>query len=238
MARSLLLISSSGIHGSGYLEHCEAEVRRHFAKVSSVLFVPYALADLDGYAARVGKRFAEMNLALTSIHEIMDPVAAVESASGIFIGGGNTFRLVTRLHENRLLAPIRKRVFAGMPYMGSSAGTNVACPTMKTTNDMPIVYPPSFEALSLVPFQINPHYLDPDPTSTHQGETREQRIREFHEENQVPVVGLREAAMLEVGESTVLLRGTAAARLFRRGLEPVEYQPGSRLDFLLERERG
>jgi dipeptidase E len=234
MARSLLLISSSGIHGSGYLEHCEAEVRRHFAKVPSVLFVPYALANMDEYAARVRKRFGEMKIPVTSVHETKDPIAAVEAAAGIFIGGGNTFRLLTRLCENGLLAPIRKRVLGGMPYMGSSAGTNMACPTIKTTNDMPIVYPPSFEALDLVPFQINPHYLDPDPKSTHQGETREQRIREFHEMNAAPVVGLREPAMLEVGDATALLRGTAPARLFRRGLDPVEYEPGARLDFLLD----
>jgi dipeptidase E len=233
MPRSLLLISSSVVHGSGYLDHAEAEIRRHFAGLPTVHFVPYALADHDEYAARVKARFDLFGIEIVSLHECPDPVLAVNVTGGLFIGGGNTFRLLTALHERRLLAPIRKRALAGMRYMGSSAGTNVACPTIKTTNDMPIVYPPSFDALDLVPFQINPHYLDPDPTSKHQGETREQRIGEFHEMNTVPVVGLREGAMLDVGDSTVALKGTAPARLFRRGIGPVEYQPGSSLDFLL-----
>jgi dipeptidase E len=233
MARSLLLVSSSVVHGSGYLDHAEADVRRHFAKAKTVHFVPYALADRDGYAKRVRERLGKMGLEVVSLHETADPVAAVEGAAGLFIGGGNTFRLLTTLHEKKLIAPIRRRALAGMPYMGSSAGTNVACPTIKTTNDMPIVYPPSFEALNLVPFQINPHYLDPDPGSKHQGETRQQRIQEFHEMNETPVVGLREAAILDVQDRSAVLRGTAAARLFRRGQDPVEYGPGSQLDFLL-----
>jgi dipeptidase E len=121
-----------------------------------------------------------------------------------------------------------------MPYAGASAGANLACPTIKTTNDMPIVQPPSFDALGLVPFQINPHYLDPDPGSTHMGETRETRIREFHEENATPVVGLREGAMLRVEDGGVWLKGVAGARVFRRGQDPVEAQPGSRLDELMQ----
>jgi dipeptidase E len=151
----------------------------------------------------------------------------------MFIGGGNTFRLLTLLHEKALIAPIRKRVAAGMPYMGSSAGTNVASPTIKTTNDMPIVYPPTFDALNLVPFQINPHYLDPDPASKHQGETREQRIREFHEMNETPVVGLREPALIRIDGARAELLGDAGARLFKRGSQPVELATGDRLDDLL-----
>lgn len=234
MARSLLLISSSVIHGSGYLDHAEAEIRRHFASVKTVHFMPYALAHHAAYAARARERLERMGFGVLSLHDSADPVAAIKAAEALFVGGGNTFRLATELHEKKLIGPIRDRVRAGMPYMGSSAGTNVACPTIKTTNDMPIVYPPSFESLNLVPFQINPHYLDPDPASKHQGETREQRIREFHEMNAPPVVGLREAAMLAVGEKSVRLCGTAAARLFRRGEEAREYEPGSDLDFLLE----
>jgi dipeptidase E len=233
MPRSLLLVSSSVVHNSGYLDHAEELVRRHFQGVATVHFVPYALANHDAYAARVKERFGRMGFEVVSLHECDDPLLAVNVARGLFIGGGNTFRLLTALHEKRLVAPIRKRALAGMPYMGSSAGTNMACPTIKTTNDMPIVYPPTFDALNLVPFQINPHYLDPDPASKHQGETRQQRIQEFHEMNETPVVGLREAAILEVGESSVALRGSAGARIFRRGQEPVEYEPGSRLDFLL-----
>jgi dipeptidase E len=233
MTRSLLLISSSVVHGSGYLDHCEADVRRFLGPARSVLFVPYALGDWDAYVARVRERLGRIGAAVSSVHEGPDPVAAVEAAGAIFIGGGNTFRLVKLLHEKKLVGPIRKKVAAGMPYMGSSAGTNVACPTMMTTNDMPIVYPPTFDALNLIPFQINPHYLDPDPGSKHQGETREERIRQFHEVNDAPVVGLREAAILEVGDDSVLIRGTAGARVFRRGFEAVEYEAGERLDFLL-----
>src|SRR5436853_1526264 len=176
MARFALLISSSVVHGSGYLDHAEEDILRHLGFVRELHFVPYALADHAAYAARVQERFARMKISVTSLHECWDPKIAVRVTKGLFIGGGNTFRLLHALYEKNLLGIIRRRVLAGMPYIGSSAGTNVACPTIKTTNDMPIVQPPSFDALNLVPFQINPHYLDPDPTSKHQGETREERI--------------------------------------------------------------
>jgi dipeptidase E len=233
MTRKLLLISSSVVHGSGYLDHCEGAVRAHLAGAGSVVFVPYALANRDAYAARVRERLGRLGISVTSVHETKDPVAAVEGARALFIGGGNTFRLLTTLYEERLIEPIRRRALGGMPYMGSSAGTNMACPTIMTTNDMPIVMPPSFDALGLVPFQINPHYLDPDPTSKHQGETREDRIREFHEMNATPVAGLREGAMIEVDGKTGTLRGTTGMRLFRRGEAPLELAPGASLDFLV-----
>jgi dipeptidase E len=169
--KRLLLVSSSKVHGSGYLEHCEDEVQRLFADCGRVLFVPYALFDRGAYAAQARQRFAEMGFELDSIHDAADPVAAVQQAEGIFIGGGNTFRLLAELQSRRLLEPIRRRVEAGCPYLGTSAGSNVACPTIRTTNDMPIVEPESFSALGLVHFQINPHYLDADPHSTPQGET-------------------------------------------------------------------
>ena len=151
----------------------------------------------------------------------------------MFVGGGNTFRLLDALWREALIEPIRERVLAGMPYIGISAGLNVACPSIRTTNDMPIVQPPSFEALRLVPFNINPHYQDPAPASTHMGETREQRIAEFHEENTPAVVGLREGTWLLREGSALELRGAASARLFRRGEAPTEVPTGSRLDFLL-----
>jgi dipeptidase E len=225
----LLLISSSKVHGSGYLDHCEGSVRDHFSGVQRVLFVPFAAHDRSRYATHVRSRFATLGLEVDSLHESDDRVAAVDSAQAFFVGGGNTFRLIKELQDSHLLAPIRRRVIAGAPYIGSSAGTNLACPTVSTTNDMPIVYPASLEALGLVPFQINPHFLDHDPASTHQGESREIRIREFHEENKAPVVALREGALLVVEGSSITLRGETGGKLFRRGREAVELAPGCEL---------
>ena len=234
MTRRLLLISNSTQHGGGYLDHCAAEIEDFLgAEVGRVLFVPWALSDREGYAAKARQRFSQMGLDLDSVHEADDPRRAVREAQALFIGGGNTFRLLGQLHTRGLIDPIRERVAAGMPYLGTSAGSNVACPTIRTTNDMPIVEPPTFEALDLVPFQINPHYLDPDPSSRHQGETREQRIVEFLEENDRVVIGLREGSMLRVESGEMELRGTTAARIFRRGAEPREVPPGTRLEGLL-----
>ncbi len=221
----LLLISNSTQHGRGYLDHAEAEIRHLLGPVAQVLFVPYALYDRDAYAATAQRRFASMGYELESIHRAADPRAAVEHAKAVFIGGGNTFRLLKGLYDNHVLEAIRERALGGMPYIGSSAGTVVACPTIRTTNDMPIVQPPSLDALGLIDFQVNPHYLDPDPKSTHMGETREERLMQFHEENAWPVVGLREGDMLRVENDTVALKGTFGARLFRRGQERVEVPP-------------
>jgi dipeptidase E len=230
----LLLISNSTLYGGGYLDHCAGAIGSLLNPPQSVLFVPYALFDRDAYAAKARARFARMGLGLDSIHEAPNgPLRAVESAEALFIGGGNTFRLIAQLWREALIEAIVERVRAGMPYVGSSAGTNVACPSIKTTNDMPILEPRSLAALNLVPFNVNPHYLDPLPGSTHMGETREQRIAEFHEENEPPVVGLREGAWLLVDGSTMRLQGSTGARLFRRGEAAVEYASGSRLDFLL-----
>lgn len=223
----LLLISSSLVHGYGYLDHAEAELRSVLAGVRSVAFVPFAQYDHEGYTALVRERFAAMDLDVTPVRERLD----IEQAQALFIGGGNTFRLLNALYERTLLGVIRARVAEGMPYIGSSAGTNVATPSIRTTNDMPIVYPPSFDALGLVSFQINPHYLDAEPSSTHRGETREERIREFHEEHDTPVVGLREGSMLDVQDDVVKLVGSKPARMFRRGREPFEVAAGSRLEF-------
>lgn len=231
--KRLLLASSSTVHATGYLDHLEERIRTLFAGAARVLFVPYALADRDAYARKAGERFARMGLGLDSIHQAPDPVAAAERAEGIFVGGGNTFRLLQLLYAVELLAPIRRRVLAGVPYLGSSAGSNVACPTIRTTNDMPIVYPPSFEALGLIPLQINPHYLDPDPVSTHMGETRDQRIAEFLEEDATPVLGLREGAMLIVAGASLVVEGAPGGKLFLPGAEPRACPPGTRLESLL-----
>ncbi len=198
-----------------------------------MLFIPHALRDRDGYAARARVAFAELDLETDSLHQAADAARAVDEAEAVFCGGGNTFRLLASLHELDLVERIRRRARDAMPYAGASAGSNLACPTIKTTNDMPIVQPASFEALSLVSFQINPHYVDPIPGSTHMGETRETRIREFHEENATPVVGLREGAMLRVEGESVLLVGQAGARVFRRGCEPVEVEPVAAIESLI-----
>ncbi len=224
--RRLLLASTSTTHGTGYLDHCAEGMKETLGGARRVLFVPYALFDRAAYAARARDRFALMGVALDSIHEAPDPVHAVEGAEALFIGGENTFRLLKAMYEAGVLEPIRRRVAAGMPYLGTSAGSNVACPTIMTTNDMPIVQPPSFEALGLVPFQINPHYFDPDPGSTHMGETRETRILEYLEENDRVVLGLREGAMIRVEGGSARLLGTAGARIFRRGRPPEELPPG------------
>jgi dipeptidase E len=239
MARHLLLISSSVVYGSGYLDHAAGEIQSLLASAGArrVLFVPYALFDHKAYALRARDRFRALGFDLDSIHETPDPTAAVQRAEAIFIGGGNTFRLLALLQKNHLLEPIRRRVAEGMPYIGSSAGSNVACPTLKTTKDMPIVEPDSFEALGLVSFQISPHFRDPDPRTTHMGETQEERILQFLEENETPVAGLREGAMLRIDETSVVLKGIAGARIFRRQSEPVEKKPIAPLEDLLEGSR-
>ncbi len=228
--KRLLLISNSTQHGRGYLDHAEEEIRGLLGNVNRVLFVPYALHDRDGYAETARQRFEKMGYALESIHRAADPQEAVAKAEALFIGGGNTFRLLKALYENGLLELVRGRAEGSMPYIGSSAGSVAACPTIKTTNDMPIVEPPSLAALGLVPFQINAHYLDPDPNSTHMGETREVRLREFHEENTVPVVAIREGSMLRVENGVTVLKGTTGAKIFRRGEAPVEVEAGAVVD--------
>ena len=232
-AKRILLISNSTLHGSSYLDHAENEIRDFLKDAKSLLFVPYALFDRDEYAAMAAERFQRMGYELLSVHAAADPIRAVNNTDAIFIGGGNTFRLLKTLYETQLLEPIRQRVANGLPYIGSSAGSNVAGPTIKTTNDMPIVQPPSFDALGLVPFQISPHYLDSDPNSTHMGETQEERILQFLEENETPVVGIREGAWLLIENGGVTLKGDAGARIFRRGQAPIEVRPGTEISKLV-----
>jgi dipeptidase E len=232
--RRLLLISNSTLHGRGYLAHAEKEIVDFVGSRKKILFVPFALYDRAGYAAKVKDRLHDMGLSLTSIHDVSNMPRAIADADVIFVGGGNTFRLLKGLHDHNLLDLIRRRVAAGTPYIGSSAGSIVACPTLKTTKDMPIVQPPSFEALGLVSFQISPHYLDPDPSSTHMGETQEERILQFLEENEAPVVGLREGSMLRVQDGAVILKGPNSARIFVRGEQPVEAPSGSDLSAKLQ----
>jgi dipeptidase E len=233
-SRRLLLISTSTVYGTGYLDHAESEIRDHLRGVSRILFVPYALANHESYAEKAGQRFRQMGIDLGSIHNVPDQRKAVEQAEAIFIGGGNTFRLLKSLYDHRLLDPVRARVDAGIPYMGASAGSNVAGPTIRTTNDMPIVEPPSFSALNLFPYQINPHYLDPDPNSKHMGETREERLIQYLEENQTPVIGLREGSYLRVLEGKILLKGARPARIFMPGKEPFDISSGAEISLQME----
>lgn len=232
-AKRVLLISNSTLYGSGYLDHAEAEIRDFLGAAGRVLFIPYALYDRDAYSSTARERFKSMGYELESIHTATDARQAVKDADVVFIGGGNTFRLLKSLYDFDLLDAIRRRVDEGMPYIGSSAGSNVAGPTIRTTKDMPIVEPPSFNALGLVSFQISPHYLDPDPNSKHMGETQEERILQFLEENETTVVGLREGAMVRVENGVTTLKGSSGARVFRKGDAPVETEPGMILDQLI-----
>ena len=229
----ILLISNSTIHGRGYLDHVETDLQDFLGAARNVLFFPFALFDRDGYAAKAAARFSGMGYTMSSAHSVRDPVRAIAETDAIFIGGGNTFRLLEALQDLNLIEPIRRRVAAGGAYVGSSAGSNVAGPTIKTTNDMPIVQPRTFDALGLVPFQINPHFQDPDPNSTHMGETQEERIIQFLEENETPVLGMREGAWVRAESGRVVLGGTRGARIFRRGESPVEKIAGDEISSLV-----
>ena len=236
MKRKLLLISNSTLHGSGYLDHCADEISKFLKDVKEVLFIPYARPSgmsHDEYSRIAKKRFEKIGYKLTGIHKYKIPKDAVKNAEAIFIGGGNTFVLLNELYNADIMEEIRKKVKNGMPYIGTSAGSNVACKSIKTTNDMPIVYPPSFEALNLVPFNLNPHFLDPDPKSTHKGETRETRINEFHFFNSDYVVGLREGSMLHIVDDKIKLKGNTGARIFKKNEKPKEFKPGDSLNFLI-----
>src|SRR5205814_4489946 len=228
-----LLISNSTVYGRGYLDHVEEEIKQRLGCSRTVLFFPYALYNRDDYAAKAKARFLAMGYSIESAHATDNPQQAIERTDAIFIGGGNTFRLLKALQDLELLEPIRRKVKNGAPYIGSSAGSNVAGPTIKTTKDMPIVQPRSFDSLGLIPFQISPHYLDPDPNSTHMGETHEERVLQFLEENETPVVGIREGAWLFIENGAVTLRGKAGARIFRRGQAPVVVTPGSEISQLV-----
>lgn len=234
--RRILLLSTSTLHGGGYMQYALPHVSKFVGTRRSILFVPYARPSgmsHDDYAEVFRTPLQGAGFKVRGIHEAADPVAAVHAAEAIFVGGGNTFVLLRALYETGVLEAIRQRVADGTPYMGSSAGSNVAGLSIGTTNDMPVAYPPSFEALGLVPFNINPHYLDADPNSTHMGESRDTRIEEFHVFNPQPVVALREGAMLLIDEQSATLRGERGGRLFRPNAITQELAPEANLDHLL-----
>jgi len=234
-APRLLLLSSSRTHGTGYLEHARDWMAPHFTGIREALFVPYAgvTIDWDSYTENVRQALAPLGIAVAGIHTTADPVVAVRSAAALVVGGGNTFQLLNNLHRQQLVDPIRARVAAGMPYLGWSAGSNVACPTICTTNDMPIVEPPSFTALALFPCQINPHYTDNAPPG-HMGETRSQRIAEFLLANPAAtVLGLPEGGALQLRGATLELLGKRPW-LFRHGSEVCEVRTADELAFLFQ----
>ena len=233
--KHILIASTSTVHGSGYLDYLLEELEVFFKNSSEILFVPYARPggiSHEEYTNNAAEAFAKIGKTIKGIHEFNNPVEAVKNAQGIFTGGGNTFVLVNQLYKNNLLKPLKTVVNNGTPYLGTSAGSNICGLTINTTNDMPIVYPPSFKTLGLVPFNINPHYLDPDPNSTHKGETRETRIKEFHAYNSPPVVGLREGSWLDVNGDSIILKGNLKARIFEYNQEPYEIETGTELNRL------
>ncbi|MGD0560628.1 MAG: dipeptidase PepE [Streptosporangiaceae bacterium] len=229
----LLLLSNSTGYGGTFLGHALDAVAETLGGRRHLLFVPYALADQGGYTARVRAALEPAGITVTGLDEATAPLAEVQRAEALFIGGGNSFRLLAELQRLDLVEAIRQRVLTGMPYLGASAGTNMACPSLRTSNDMPIVEPRSFQALRLVPFQINPHYIDPDPSSRHMGETRQARIAEFLEENDVPVLGLREGSWLRISGSTATIGGLAGGRLFTRNAEPRDLPARADVSLLL-----
>ncbi|MDR0229583.1 MAG: dipeptidase PepE [Flavobacteriaceae bacterium] len=223
--KNLIIASTSTLYNGAYLEYLLPTLKEHFKGVSTLLFIPFARPSgitHDQYTAKVSEAFAKINITVKGVHEYSDPILAVEQAEAIFTGGGNTFLLVQQLYRTNVLDAVKKAVHNGTPYLGCSAGSNICGLTMETTNDMPIVYPPSFKTFGFVPFNLNPHYLDPIEGSTHMGETRETRINEFHAFNTQPVVGLREGSWLEVKGDKITLKGALQARIFEQNKTPYE----------------
>ncbi|MCZ4408383.1 dipeptidase PepE [Cryomorphaceae bacterium 1068] len=225
MAKQILLVSTSTVHGSPYLSYVMPDVVRFFSGCTNLLFIPYARPggiSIEEYSNAASKAFADAGISIKGIHNWNTPQKAIDECDGIFTGGGNTFLLLKTLQENGLVEPLRDKVLSGTPYMGTSAGSNIAGKTINNTNDMPIVYPQSFEALGLVPFNLNPHFLDPDPTSKHMGETRETRIKEFHTQSDIPVFGIREGSAIEIQDEEWKIIGEHTVRVFTKGKEPFE----------------
>ena len=233
--KNILIASTSTLHNGSYLEYLLPELKTFFVNCSEIIFIPYARPSgisHDDYTQKVREAFSKINIQVKGIHEFEDPITALQNAKGIFIGGGNTFLLVSQLYKTKVIDTLETVVKNGTPYLGTSAGSNICGLTMNTTNDMPIVYPPSFRTLGFVSFNINPHYLDPIEGSTHMGETRETRINEFHQFNPQPVVGLREGSWLEVKGDSIKLKGNLTARIFKRNETPFEVAPETELNNL------
>lgn len=232
--KNLIIASTSTLHQGSYLDYLLDELAAFFSKTEEILFIPYARPggiSHDQYTEKAAEAFKKINKKIVGIHTFKNPVEAIKNTKAIFTGGGNTFVLVKTLHELGVMQPLREAIFNGTPYLGTSAGSNICGTTMMTTNDMPIVYPPSFKTLGVVPFNINPHYLDPDPNSKHMGETRETRIKEFHTQNTIPVIGLREGSWLCVQGKEIILKGELTARVFEQGKPAYELESGTLIDY-------
>lgn len=233
--KNLIIASTSTIHGGDYLDYLLPVLENHFANCDTLLFIPYARPGgitEEAYTKNVSTAFAKINKKVVGLHTFSNPVEAITSAEGIFTGGGNTFLLVTQLYQNKVMEVLSKAIANGTPYLGTSAGSNITGISMQTTNDMPIIYPPSFATLGAIPFNLNPHYLDPDTKSKHMGETRETRIKEFHSFNDTPVLGLREGSWLDVKGETITLKGPLTARWFTQNHDPIELNPETNLAIL------
>lgn len=223
--KNIIIASTSTLHDSGYLEYLLPSLSIHFKNCKTILFIPYARPSgisHEDYTARAAAAFAKINIAVKGIHEFEEASEAIKSAEGIFTGGGNTFLLVTQLYHNKIMSTLSEVIKNGTPYVGTSAGSVICGLSMQNTNDMPIIYPPSFQTLAVIPFNINAHYLDPDTQSKHMGETRETRINEFHSFNTIPVLGLREGSWLEVKGEKIVLKGNLKARLFKQNQTAIE----------------
>lgn len=233
--KNIIIASTSTVHGTGFLAYILDELKVFFKDVKTILFIPYARPSgisHDEYTEKVSDAFNKIDKNVQGIHTFDNPNEALEKAEAIFVGGGNTFVLLNQLYKLNLITDLKKIVSEGTPYLGTSAGSNICGLTIKNTNDMPIVYPPDFNAIGLVPFNINPHYLDPDRTSTHMGETRETRIKEFHCYNTQPVIGLREGSWLHVEGDSIILKGPLSARVFEYQKAPYEVMPKKELNTL------
>lgn len=230
--KNLLIASTSTLYGGSYLDYLKDALSALFSETNEVVFIPFARPggiSHDEYTSKASEVFKKINKKLIGIHEFENPLEALQQAKGVFTGGGNTFVLVNELYKYSLMQPLREAIFKGLPYLGTSAGSNICGVSMQTTNDMPIVYPPSFKTLGVIPFNINPHYLDPVAGNKHMGETRETRIKEFHSQNTVPVIGLREGSWLRVQGDSIKLHGDLTARVFEQEKEPYEIKTGSDL---------
>lgn len=230
--KNLIIASTSTIYNGLYLEYLQEEIEHFYKNASEILFIPYARPSgisHDDYTFKVQEIFNKIDKKVVGLHTFAAPEKAIENAQAIFTGGGNTFLLVSELYKHKIMLPLEKVLKNGIPYLGTSAGSNICGLTMQTTNDMPIVYPPSFKTLAMVPFNINPHYLDADSSSTHMGETRETRIKEFHKFNTQPVIGLREGSWLRVKDNKIILKGNLTARWFTASKEPIEVETESNL---------